>query len=142
MRLAQVKLTVQNTGLIGTRSALGRRTRYAQQPPRAILAFLEGQGGSLEFVSLPKVLRLGNIEGTQTKDLALRESRQAEARGERRGPPTEEQQEEESSQEIGPEPDRATGTWLVKIPSSVRALKVRAVAEKAGVAEKVVKLGW
>ncbi len=141
LTLAQVKVTVQNTAPVGTRCALGRRTRYAQQPPRAVLAYLEGQGGALEFVSLPKVLRLGNLEGTNTKELALQERRQAEARTERR-PPSGPEQEEETSEEVGTEPDRATGSWLVKIPNTVRALKVRAVAEKGGVAEKTVQLRW
>lgn len=141
LTLAQVKVTVQNTGPVATRCALGRRTRYAQQPPRAVLAYLEGQGGPLEFVSLPKVLRLGNLEGTHTKGLAVQERRQAEARTERR-PPSGAEQEGETDQEVGTEPDRATGSWLVKIPNGVRALKVRVVAEKAGVAEKTVPLRW
>ncbi|MDZ7339680.1 MAG: M14 family metallopeptidase [candidate division KSB1 bacterium] len=141
--LAQLRVTVQNVGQVGTRTALGRVTRYAQQPPRAVLAYLEAEGGPLEILSMPKVLRLGNPEGTLTKTLAARERGEEPARAERRARGGRAaSQEQEGALQTDSEPDKATGMWLVKMGSGVRALKLRVVAEKGGVASKTVQVRW
>ncbi|MCR4439648.1 MAG: M14 family metallopeptidase [bacterium] len=140
--LAEVKVTVQNTGAVGTRTALGEATRYAQQPPRAVLASLQADGGPLEILSMPKVLRLGNLQGKETKNLAVREGRREPAPSERRRPGGGEKTQQEAALVRDSEPDKATGTWLVNMGGGVRALQLRVVAEKAGVATRTVQVRW
>lgn len=49
-------------------STLGQKTRYAQQPPPSVLTHLEPVGNNVEILSMPKILRLGAIEGEESKN--------------------------------------------------------------------------
>ncbi|HEX9971973.1 MAG TPA: hypothetical protein VGD14_07885, partial [bacterium] len=140
--IAEVKIKVENVGPLGTRNALAKRTRYAQQPPRSVLAYLDSKDNNLEILSMPKVLRLGVIEGTETKDLA-KEKEEREDRAQRPSQMMmmeegEEQSEEEDSEKD--EPNIKSGTWLVKIDGGSAELTVRVVSEKGGTVVKKVPL--
>jgi hypothetical protein len=139
--IAEIKIKVENIGPLGTRNALAKRTRYAQQPPRSVLAYLESKDNNLEILSMPKVLRLGVIEGKETKDLAW-EKEEREERAQRPSPIMMEESEEQS-EEGGPESDEPTiksGTWLVKINGGSAELIVRVASEKGGTIMKKVPL--
>ena len=117
--LAEVKITVENIGSLGTRSGMGVKTRYSHQPPRSVLASLEARDGNIEILSLPKVLRLGVIEGSETKDEVKKtEKKQEQEKGDK----------EEEDQD---EPHIKTGKWLIKMNGSGE-LVIRIVSEKGG----------
>lgn len=139
--IAEVKVTVENVGAIGTRTAWGKKTRYAQQPPRSVLAYLQATAGKLQILSVPKVLRLGVIEGTMTRELVTEES--AETSPTEAPSQTMMMEESESmtgSAETEKEPPHIkSGTWLVKIEHLPAELTVKVTSETGGaVVRKVV----
>ncbi len=136
--IAQIKVTVENVGAIGTRTGWGRKIRYAQQPPRAVLAHLEAKGEKLQVLSLPKVLRLGVIEGTMTRELVAQAA--AEPTTTEAPSPTmmmEESEETSGRAETEKEPPHIkSGTWLVKIENLPLELTVKVTSETGGTVVK------
>lgn len=114
--LAEVKITVENVGRLGTRTALGAETRYSHQPPRSVLAALESRDGNIEIMTVPRVLRLGLIEGTETKDTAKANKKSAKENGKK--------DEHE-------EPHIKSGKWLIRMVGSGELI-LRVISEKGG----------
>ena len=122
--LAEVKVRVENAGPIGTRTALGKETRYAQQQLRSVLATLEAVNKNIEILSMPRVLRLGVIEGTETTGAVKEEEIKQRAQ---------EQSGDEDADED--QPHLKTGKWLIKM-NGPGELIIRVVSEKGGTVEK------
>jgi hypothetical protein len=126
--LAEVKVRVENSGRLGTRSALGKKTRYAQQPPRSVLVFLESAEDNVEILSVPRTLRLGVLEGTDTSEKAreaLRKAAEAPQAGEVKIPDN---------------PCIGEGSWLIKITGRTANLTVKVISERGGTSIKKVKI--
>lgn len=136
--IAEITVTVENVGAIGTRTGWGRKIRYAQQPPRAVLAYLETKGPKLQVLSLPKVLRLGVIEGTMTRELAA----EAAAKPTTTEAPSPTMMMEQGEATIGRAetekelPHIKSGTWLVKMENLPLELTVKVTSETGGTVVK------
>lgn len=136
--IAEIKVTVENVGAIGTRTGWGRKIRYAQQPPRAVLAHLEAKGQKLQVLSLPKVLRLGVIEGTMTRELAAvaaaeRTTTEAPSSTMRMEQGEETSGRAETEKEL---PHIKSGTWLVRMENLPLELTVKVTSETGGTVVK------
>jgi len=137
--IAEIKIKVENIGQVGTSTAQAQKTRFAHQPPRSVLAYLEAKDDNIEILSMPKVLRLGAIEGTKTKDLVSEtqpeeEGAERRQRQEQRRPRR--QREEKNEDEL----NIKSGTWLVCIEGDSAELTVKVVAEKGGTVLKKVQV--
>ncbi|MDZ7264925.1 MAG: M14 family metallopeptidase [candidate division KSB1 bacterium] len=132
--IAEVKVTVENIGAIGTRTAWGKKIRYAQQPVRSVLAYLEADESKLHILSMPKVLRLGVIEGTMTRELVMEETAEPTSTD---VPSQTTMMEEGESAPINAETEKEaphikSGTWLVQIENLPTEITVRVTSETGG----------
>lgn len=137
--IAEIKIKVENTGNLGSRTALGKKTRYSHQQPRSVLVSLEEKNGKMEILSIPRILRLGVIEGTETKDL-VKTSEETETRNQPQGRQEQRQQREQKKKEDEDEPNIKSGKWLVKIEGGSAELIFRVKSEKAGTLVKKVRV--
>lgn len=128
--IVEVKVQIKNTGVFPTRSALAEKTRYSHQQPRSVLAILESDDNNIEILTMPKILRLGVIDGEATRESALKESIKNRAKKEERGEILESMEDPQSS----------TGSWLVKINGRSSTLRIRIRSEKAGVATRDIRV--
>jgi len=117
--LAEVKVRIGNSGRLGTRSALGKKTRLAQQPPRSILVTLESDEKNIEILTMPRVLRLGVLEGSDTRKRALEANERRPAASD-----TETQEAQD--------PCEGEGKWLIKMTGTKSNLTVKVVSERGG----------
>lgn len=94
----------------------------------------------MEILSMPKVLRLGVIEGTETKNLVEEEKKkQIEQPHSPRMMMMEERQEvEETEEKEKSEPNIKSASWLVKIDGGSTELIFKVVSEKGGLVVKKV----
>ena len=139
--IAELKIKVENVGKLGTRTALGQKTRYSMQPPRSVLATVEAKDNNLEILSLPKVLRLGNMEGSETIELAKEVAEKQTSEG-RQGRQEQRQPRQEKKKKDNYEPNLKSGTWLVKIECGSAELVFRVSSEKGGTVVKKVKVDF
>ncbi len=128
--IVEITVQVKNTGILPTRSALGKKTRYSHQQPRSVLAMLESADNNIEILTMPKILRLGVIDGEATRESALKET--IKSRTER----------EEKGETLEPleDPQVRSGSWLVKINGRSAKLRIRVQSEKAGVATREIRV--
>ena len=121
MMIAEITIRVGNEGQLGTLSAIGQKTRYAQQPPRSVLADLESEEGNIEILSVPQTLRLGVLEGKETKEKVLEEA------------------ETEAGKKIL-DPAIARGSWLIKLTGRTANCTLNIRSEKGGTLRKSFKI--
>jgi len=131
--LAEVEITVENIGSFGTRTALGQKTKYSMQPYRSVLVTLESDKNNIEILSVPKVLRLGFVEGSETKENATKEYLKNLQIRKQKGEKIEKEEEEAQSH-------IKSGSWLIKINGRSTELVFKVISEKSGSIEKRVKV--
>jgi hypothetical protein len=133
--LAEIEVKIENMGGVGTRNALAQKTRYARQPNRSVLVSLEAMDGKIDILSMPKVLRLGAIEGSETtafvKQTLLEERLKSRKEGKKK---------KEEEEPIIPHVKK--GSWLVLFKGSSAELMVKAVSEQGGSVTKRFTVHW
>ena len=118
---------------------MGQKTRYSMQPARSVLATMDAKDKNIEVLSMPRVLRLGVIEGSETKDL-IEETEKKETSGRRGGRQEQQQAKKQKKKKGKDEPNIKSGTWLVKIEGGSAELTFKVRSEKGGTAIKKVKV--